>query len=41
MLRTAFETGDARLVTVPEGEGCACQDALADDMALYLRTEAG
>ena len=39
--RTDFETGDARLVTVPEGEDCACQDALADDMALYLRTEAG
>ena len=40
--RTAFETGDACLVTVPEGEaGCACQDALTDDMALYLRTEAG
>ena len=40
--RTAFETGDARLVTLPEGGvGCACQDALDDDMALYLRTEAG
>ena len=28
-------------MTLPEGEGCACQDALADDMALYLRTDAG
>ena len=40
--RTAFETGDTRLVTVPDGDGaCACQDALADDMALYLSTDAG
>jgi 7,8-dihydropterin-6-yl-methyl-4-(beta-D-ribofuranosyl)aminobenzene 5'-phosphate synthase len=38
---TAYETGDTRLVATDAASGCDCQDEIADDMALFCKSDKG
>ena len=38
---TAYETGDAKLLVHDEQNACDCQDEIADDMALFIKSDEG
>lgn len=38
---TAYETGDDKLVVLDEQNACDCQDNIADDMALFIKSDEG